>query len=44
MKTYIVYVDGCEKGYIKAHNHNEAERKAKWIYPGFDVTVVYTEL
>ncbi len=29
MKTYIVYVNGVEAGYIKARNHNSAEKKAK---------------
>ena len=28
MKTYIVYVNGEEKGYIKAGSHNAAEKKA----------------
>jgi hypothetical protein len=32
MKTFIVYVDGMEKGYINARNHNSAERKAKDKY------------
>jgi len=44
MKTYIVYVDGTEEGYIKARNHNEAERKAKLMYPDFNVSVAYTEI
>jgi hypothetical protein len=44
MKTYIVYVDGIEKGYIKAGSHNSAERKALRKYPGHNVAVVYTEL
>ena len=44
MKTYIVYVDGNEEGYIMARNHNDAERKAKLMYPDFNVLVAYTEL
>lgn len=45
MKTYIVYVDGEEKeGYLKANSHNDAERKAKELYPLNDVQVVYTEI
>jgi len=44
MKTYIVYDGvGNEVGYIKAANHNTAEKKAK---KKFDIkaSVVYTEL
>lgn len=45
MKTYIVYVDGVEiNGYLKAKSHNDAERKAKLLYPLNDVMVVYTEI
>lgn len=29
MKTYIIYVKGIEKGYLKAANHNAAEKKAR---------------
>jgi len=32
MKTYIVYVNGVETGYIKAGSHNAAEKKAKKKY------------
>jgi hypothetical protein len=32
MKTYIVYVNGIEVGYIKAGSHNSAEKKAKEKY------------
>ena len=44
MKTYIVYLDGVEVGYIKAGSHNAAEKKAKKKYPKRNVSVVYTEL
>lgn len=48
MKTYIVYIDGKEMGYIKAGSHNAAEKKAKKKYekqhPGRNVSVAYTEL
>jgi hypothetical protein len=45
MKTYIVYVDGIEvKPYIKAGNHNAAEKKAQAKYPGKQVSVAYTEV
>lgn len=45
MKTYIVYVDGNEVGYIKAGSHNAAEKKAKQKYPNAnDVSVAYTEI
>ncbi len=43
MKTYIVYVNGTEVGYIKAANHNAAEKKAKDKY-GQNTMVVYTEI
>jgi hypothetical protein len=44
MKTYIVYVDGEEKGTIKAGSHNAAEKKAQAKYPGRQVSVAYTEV
>lgn len=47
MKTYIVYVNGVERGYIKAANHNAAEKKAQKKYndyPPHHVSVAYTEL
>jgi hypothetical protein len=44
MKTYIVYVDGEEKGYVKAGSHNAAETKAQKEHPGHNVSVTYTEL
>lgn len=44
MKTYIVYVDGDERGYIKAASHNAAEKKAKKKYPNNQVAVAYTEV
>jgi hypothetical protein len=55
MKTYIVYLNGVETGYIKAASHNAAEKKAKakWenekkalFYDGpkVDVSVAYTEI
>ena len=44
MKTYIVYVDGIEVGYIKAASHNAAEKKAQKKYTGRLVYVVYTEI
>jgi len=44
MKTYIVYVDGIEVGYIKASSHNSAEKKAQKKHPGKNVSVCYTEL
>lgn len=44
MKTYIVYVDGYERGYIKAGSHNAAEKKAQAKYPGRNVSVAYTEI
>lgn len=46
MKTYIVYVNGNEIGYIKAGSHNSAEAKAKKKYGknGENVSVCYTEL
>ena len=51
MKTYIVYVNGFERGYIKARNHNEAEEKARkkycthpYLATPSAVSVAYTEL
>lgn len=44
MKTYIVYVDGDQVGYIKAGSHNAAEKKAQKKHPGKNITVAYTEL
>ena len=47
MKVYIVYVNGLEVGYIKAANHNAAEKKAQKKYndvPPQNVSVIYTEL
>lgn len=44
MKTYIVYVDGVETGYVKAGSHNAAEKKAAKKHPGKNVSVAYTEL
>ena len=46
MKTYIVYVKGIEVGYIKAANHNAAEKKAykKYNADCRTVSVAYTEI
>jgi hypothetical protein len=47
MKTYIVYLNGEEVGYIKAENHNRAEKKAREKYsdePPHAISVVYTEI
>lgn len=44
MKTYILYLDGIECGYIKAGSHNAAEKKAKKKHPTKNVSVAYTEL
>ena len=47
MKTFIVYLKGIEVGYIKAANHNAAEKKAQKKYnnyKAFEVSVSYTEL
>jgi len=50
MKTYIVYIKGAEVGYIKAGNHNTAEKKAIKKYgdqverPEMEISVAYTEL
>lgn len=43
MKTYIVYVNGEEMGYIKAGSHNAAEKKAQQKY-GETASVTYTEI
>lgn len=44
VKTYIVYVDGEERGTIQAASHNAAEKKAQKRYPGKAVSVAYTEI
>jgi len=51
MKTYIVYVNGDEVGYIKAGSHNAAEKKARkkycsspWLRSPSSVQVAYTEV
>ena len=53
MKTYIVFVNGVEVGYIKAGSHNAAEKKAQkkygnerkaLFYDGPKISVAYTEL
>ena len=47
MKMYIVYVDGVElpKGqWVRAATQNAAERIAKALFPGRDVSVSYTEV
>ena len=48
MKTYIVYANADEVGYIKAGSHNTAEKKAEKKYgpkhPGKVISVCYTEL
>ena len=48
MKTFIIYVKGIEVGYIKAANHNAAEKKAQKKYEStcqpHEVSVAYTEL
>jgi hypothetical protein len=44
MKTYIVYLNGMEVGYIVAGGHNQAEKKAKKKYKTENVSVVYTEI
>ena len=52
MKNYIVYVNGIEKGIIKAKGHNEAEKKAEKIYGDAkkfpdskkNISVQYTEI
>jgi hypothetical protein len=47
MKTYIIYVKGIEVGYLKAANHNAAEKKAQKKYSevkASEVSVSYTEL
>jgi hypothetical protein len=47
MKTYIVYLNGVETGYIKAASHNAAEKKAQKKYNNTkpqNVSVTYTEI
>lgn len=54
MKTYIVYFNGIEVGYVRAGSHNAAEKKAQEkadkahaaapFLPKVNVSVVYTEL
>lgn len=51
MKTYIVYVNGLERGYIKAGSHNAAEKKAQkkyctspYLATPSAVSVAYTEV
>lgn len=54
MKTYIVYFNGIEVGYIQAGSHNAAEKKAQKkadkahaaapFLPKVNVSVAYTEL
>lgn len=56
MKTYIVYFNGVEVGYIQADSHNAAEKKAQKKMeeanaksPSFlpkikNVSVTYTEI
>lgn len=47
MKTYIVYINGIENGYIKAANHNAAEKKAQKKHSTVkpqNISVSYTEL
>lgn len=44
MKTYIVYVNGEEKGTVKAGSQNSAEKKAKAKHPGQQIMVCYTEV
>lgn len=49
MKTYIIYVNGEEKGKVPAASHNAAEKKAKAKFPKEvaanpnSVSVAYTE-
>lgn len=46
MKSYRVFVEGIEVTdlIIKAANHNAAEKKARKLFPGSNVSVEYTEL
>jgi hypothetical protein len=44
VKTYVLYLDGVEVGYIKAVSHKAAEKKAKKKHPGRNVSVAYTEI
>lgn len=44
MKTFIVYDQwGEERGYVQARNHNDAEKKAHYLY-GPKASVAYTEI
>ena len=44
MKTFIVYDKyGEERGYVQARNHNDAEKKAQYMY-GPKAFVAYTEI
>jgi hypothetical protein len=47
MKTYLVYVNGQEKGTVKAANQKAAEKKAQQKFfdvPAENVSVAYTEV
>lgn len=47
MKTYLVYVNGQEKGTVKAANQKAAEKKAQKKFPEVppqNVSVEYTEV
>jgi hypothetical protein len=41
MKTYIVYVNGIEAGYVKASSHNAAEKKAQKQHVSHDEVLNY---
>jgi len=46
MKTYIVFINGSEVGYIKAGSKQSAEKKAAKKYPDASpssIQCVYTE-
>ena len=44
MKTFIVYDQwGDKRGYVQARNHNDAERKAQYLY-GPKASGAYTEI
>lgn len=44
MKVFIVYDDkGNDRGYVYAKNHNDAEKKAHYMY-GPKAFVAYTEI
>jgi hypothetical protein len=44
MKVFIVYDKfGEERGYVYAKNHNDAEKKAHYMY-GPQASVAYTEI